>query len=388
MGSVKKSGSKQIQPGESQRRIRIGVYTVCIIVACLAAGGDFVKQRRPERIYPSPALTEVKHLSDYLPTLKNSRGDTELYIFDSRHEGGTVLVLGGTHPNEPAANVSAVVMLENIYVDQGKVIIIARANNSGFTATEPQEAFPHRFFIKARKGHRREFRVGSRFTNLLDGWPDPVVYQHHPSGQLLSGNETRNLNRAYPGRQDGTLTERVAFAITEIVRREKVDLVIDLHEAAPEYPVINAIVAHERAMDVASMTMIDLQMTGLDFNLEASPQNFHGLIHREIGDATEARVMLFESAGALQGRLRGVTDTLLITQSVDPLYYKAGQHGKLAVDFPESGIPLEVRVGRHLEAVNISIRTLGDFEPQKSINISRVPGYAEIQSHGVGFYLK
>src|ERR1035437_8775075 len=38
----------------------------------------------------------------------------------------------------------------------------------------------------------------------------------------------KNLNRAYPGRQDGTVSERIAFAITTQVI-EKADYVLDLH---------------------------------------------------------------------------------------------------------------------------------------------------------------
>src|ERR1039457_3267960 len=38
----------------------------------------------------------------------------------------------------------------------------------------------------------------------------------------------KNLNRVYPGRQDGTVSERIAFAITTQVI-EKADYVLDLH---------------------------------------------------------------------------------------------------------------------------------------------------------------
>ena len=378
---------KPLPADELRRRVRIAVYLLLILVACLSAGGDFMDQRRPTPIYPSSTLTKKGRLSDYLPSLRGSRGDSDVYIFKGRRPGGTVLILGGTHPNEPGANVTAVLMVENLQVERGRIIIIPCANASGFTATEPQEAFPMRFHYVNRAGKQRSFQVGSRFTNILDGWPDPVVYRHYPSGQLLSGNETRNLNRAYPGRRNGTLTERVAWAITELVRREEVDLMIDLHEAAPEYPVINAIVAHERAMDIAAMAVVELQMEGLEFRLEPSPENFHGLCHREVGDFTQAKVMLFESTGALQGRIRGVTDAELVTLSKDPLYHRAGRLGKLQVDFPEEGIPMEVRVGRHLEAVKTACKIFSEFEPEKTVAFSRIPDYEELQNHGVGFYL-
>jgi len=378
----------QVDPDEQRHRVRIGVYIFLIIFVCMAAGGDFMDQRRDEPIHPSFALTKTRRLSHYLASLRDKRGDAELYFYRGRQPGGTLLVLGGTHPNEPASNVAATLLVENLRVEQGRVIVITHANKSGFTATEPQEGFPEIFSFTNRRGRDRRFRVGSRYSNILDGWPDPVVYRHHPSGQVLSGPETRNLNRAFPGRPDGTLTERVAYAIAEVVRKEKVDLVIDLHEAAPEYPVINAIVAHERAMDIAAMATVELQVRGLNFNLEPSPPNFHGLSHREIGDFTSAKAILMESTGALQGRIRGPTTEDLVIGSVDDCYHKAHKLNKLAVDFPEEGVPMEVRVGRHLEGIKVICETMSMFEPDKGIVYSHVPDYEELNSHGVGFYLK
>jgi len=375
------------QPVKRRRRGAI-LYPLLALIACLAAGSEFLEQRRVETLQPSSSLTRTRRLSDYLPSLEGTRAESEAYFFDGDSAGGTLLVLGGTHPNEPAGFVSAALLVENLKVTRGRVIVLPRANASAFTATEPQEAYPATFSLTTRYDKPRSFRVGSRFTNILDGWPDPVVYRHYPSGQLLSGNETRNLNRAYPGRPDGTLTERTAYAIAELVRREKVDLVVDLHEAAPEYPVVNAIVAHERAMDLAAMASVDLQSEGLDFRLEPSPPNFHGLSHRELGDHTQAMAVLIEATGALQGRIRGKTDADLIIHSRDPMYTRAAKLGKLQAPFPETGIPLEERVGRHLEAVSALIRVMGEFQPDKAVSFSRIPTFSELQKRRVGFYFK
>lgn len=373
---------------DSNQLPRIIFYLFVITIACLVAGQDFTAQYKREKIHESIGLSGRKWLHDYLPSLKDTRGDTEVLFYDSGIEGGVVMVLGGTHPNEPAGYITAVVMVENLKVDQGKVIIIPRANASAFTATEPQEAFPGSITLTNRKGQPRQFRIGSRYTNMLDGWPDPIVYCHYPSGQLLSGAETRNLNRSYPGRKNGTLTERVAWAITEIVRKENVDLLIDLHEAAPEYPVINALVTHEKAKDIAAMASVDLDMRGINLRLEISPTNFHGLTHREIGDFTDAKAVLLETAGALQGRLRGPTDEDLVISSRDALYHRASELGKLEVDFPEEGLSLEIRVGRHLESILVLCETMSLFEPENAVSYSRVPNYDDVVKHGIGFYLR
>ncbi|MBU0507856.1 succinylglutamate desuccinylase/aspartoacylase family protein [bacterium] len=297
-----------------------------------------------------------------------------------------MLILGGAHPNEPAGYITAALLVENISVERGRVFVIPRANRSGFTHTEPGEAHPHFFEIPTPDGPRR-FRYGCRFTNPLDQWPDPEVYLHYPSGQRLSGTETRNLNRAFPGRASGNFTERLAFAITQLIEAERVDLVIDLHEASPEYPVINAIVAHERAMDVAALANLNLQAEGLQYSLEPSPTNFRGLTHREIGDATLAMAILMESANLMQGRLRGRCDAGLILDGQDPWYLSAARAGLVRVPYDETGIPLEVRVGRHLAGVQALTDALAFVSPDRAVSIRGIPSYADAQERGMGAYL-
>ena len=150
---------------------------------------------------------------------------------------------------------AAVLLVENVRVARGRLIVIPHANQSGFTHTEPLEAFPHTFGIPTAQGERR-FRLGMRLTNPLHQWPDPDLYSHFPSGEPLIGSEARNLNRAYPGRPDGRYTERLAHAIMAVALKEKADAVLDMHEAYPEYPIINMIVAHERAFEIATMTAV------------------------------------------------------------------------------------------------------------------------------------
>jgi predicted deacylase len=53
--------------------------------------------------------------------------------------------------------------------------------------------------------------------------------------------------RAFPSRPDGCFTGKIAFGITELVRRERVDLTVDLHEARPMNPIVNCVIFHERA---------------------------------------------------------------------------------------------------------------------------------------------
>lgn len=369
-----------------------GTYQAIALLILLGAfiawaGREFRKSQVAEPLYPAAGLTHTRHLSDYFRGVKGTRGDADVFVFEGAQPGGTVLVFGGTHPNEAAGYVTAALLLENVSVAQGRVIVIPRANNSGFTHTEAGEAFPQFYEVPTPAGPRR-FRYGSRFTNPLDQWPDPEVYLHYPSKQELSGAETRNQNRNFPGRADGTFTERVTHAITELVRQEHVDLVIDLHEASPEYPVIDAIVAHERAMDVAAMANLTLQSEGLSYALEPSPKNFHGLTHRELGDATEAMCVLMETANPMQGRLRGRMEPEKVVSGVDNYYLAASKAGLLHVPYDSTGVPLSVRVGRHLEGVRTLLDGYNMLYAERGIVIGGIPSYADLQAKGLGEFLK
>lgn len=370
--------------GNKKTGILILIFSA--IIAFLA-GKEFLKMREPEPIVTGEGVTSIQKLSDYLPSLKGTSGDSDIYVFKGEEEGGSTLVLGGTHGNEPSGLMAAILLVENAKVNKGTLYVIPRTNGSGLTHNDPQEGSPQRFHIKTPFGERW-FRYGSRATNPLDQWPDPDVYVHAASGQNLSGSETRNINRAYPGRPDGTYTEKMAYAITELIRKNNINLTIDLHEASPEYPVINAIVSHEKAMGIASQVAMNLEFEDIAISLEPSPVNLRGLTHRELGDYTDTYAVLMESANAAQGRLRGRTDEALVLTGIDDRYVEAQKLGRLYVPYDENGHPLEERVGRHLSGVMQFITVMGENEPDKEMIVENVPIYADLMENGIGQYLK
>jgi len=358
------------------------------LLVCALSARDFLSQRRPEPLVPGAGVTRVEALSRWHPPLAGGRGDTEVYFLEGAAPGGTALVLGGVHPNEPAGLLAAVLLVENARLQSGRMIVIPRSNASAFCATEPQEGHPQRYRIASRNGGLREFRLGSRLSSPLDQWPDPEITIHHPSGQALSGNETRNLNRCFPGRPRGSFTEQVAWSITRLIEDEGVDLLIDLHEASVEYPVINAMVAHERAGDLAAAAVFGLEMRGFEFSLEPSPRKLHGLSHRELGDRFETLyAVLMESANPIQGRLRGRTGIQQIIQGTDSCYVRAGRIGMNQVEFPPAGIPIERRVARHLAGVEELLNALSLLDPRKSIRISDLPPTTRLLREGLGPWL-
>jgi predicted deacylase len=355
------------------------------LLICFLSGLKFLSMQKKEDVFPTEGLTSKKMLSSYFQRLKNTRGDTEVYIYEGQEKGGNLFVQGGAHPNEPAGFITAVLLIENIQVTKGKIIIIPRANNSGFTHSDPQEGNPQRYSIETSVG-RRSFRFGSRLTNPIHQWPDPTLYIN-PAGQKLSGTESRNLNRCYPGRKNGRLTEKVAYGIMELFKKEKIDLAIDLHESAPEYPVINAIVFHENSEELAALALMELQLEGFEFSLEFSPKNLRGLSHREWGDNTQAMAILLESANASHGRLKGKTSPALILEGKDKNYTKAAKLGRLFVPYSEEGIPLKLRVARHLAAVKSILSSLAELHPEKRIEIKNMPSSSEVREKGIGPFL-
>lgn len=362
-----------------------GLALIMTAVLCFFPGRSFQAMHRPEPVYPDSGLTAKRWLSDYFPSLKNTHGDTEVYVFRGAEKGANLLVLGGTHPNEPAGMVTSVLLVENIRPKRGSVIIVPRANASGFTHSDPQEGNPQRFAIPTASGQRL-FRLGSRLTNPVDQWPDPAVYVN-PAGQTLSGNEVRNLNRCYPGRAKGLLTERIAFGIMELIRKEKIDLGIDLHESAPEYPVINAIVFHENSSELAALALMELQSEGFDIRLEASPVNLRGLSHREWGDHAGIKAVLLETPNASHGRLKGKPSSSLIVDGKDKFYAKASRLGRLFVTYGEEGIPLSFRVAQHLAGIKALLNALAEVEPDKVIEVDNMPASAEVRQKGIGAFL-
>ncbi|MCL1940403.1 MAG: succinylglutamate desuccinylase/aspartoacylase family protein [Synergistaceae bacterium] len=357
------------------------------LLVCWLAARDFMKMWEEDAVIPVPEFKKAM-LSDYLPKIGGTPLDTAVYIQDSGKPGGTVFVLGGTHPNEPSGWLTAVLFLENARVSEGRLIVLPFAMNSGFRHNFPQEASPSFIHIPLPGGGNRKFRYGSRDMQHTIMWPAPDIYIHKPSGQELAGNESKNLNRNYPGDPDGSPAEQIGFAIMELIRKEKVDLAFDLHEASPEYPVIDAIVAHERSMELAAAAAMELKGMDIEFRLEPSPPKLRGLSHREWGDGTDTMPILMETGNPSQGRLRGRTDEALVLTGKDKAYVKARDLGILFIPYADGDQPLDLRVARHVTAIRVFMETLEFYFDDKNFSIEGIPDYDDILKNGVGAYLK
>lgn len=362
---------------------------LCVIAFCMAVAGYLFWEHRnyKEPVVVSEYITEVKKLSDYSDVVKGTVNDCNVYIFDSGVEGGTFLIWGSTHPEEPAGVMAASLMVENLKVTQGKVIIIDRENNSASTNTRVGEAYP-RFFTYETEWGTKIWRFGDRHANQLDSWPDPEVYIHYPSGQTLANVDIRNTNRNWPGKANGLLTERTNYAVMELIRQEGVDMTLDFHEAELEYTVENTIVVHEKGQAVAAMVSMDLTANTFDVpvGMEFSPTALHGLSHREVGDYSDAASYLVEVAEPMLDRIRGITDEELLMSGKDRFVMMAGDRKLLYAPIDENGWPIEKRVARHIAVATKIIEVNNTVNPDQVITIEGIPTYEEIMANGLAPY--
>ena len=81
-------------------KIALGV----LFAALLLAGGIplYKHHRFRTPVVAGPGVTRVLRLSEFLPSLKGTAGDTNVYVLEGREPGGAALFMAGTHPNEPA----------------------------------------------------------------------------------------------------------------------------------------------------------------------------------------------------------------------------------------------------------------------------------------------
>lgn len=338
---------------------------------------------------------KVKKLSDYSDVIEpGSVNDCNVYIYDSGVPGGCMFIQGGTHPEEPVGVMAAEVFTQNAKVTKGKLIVVHRMNTSGSMVTRLGEAYPRFWHIPTAWGQMK-WRMGDRHGSPLDSWPDPEVYIHYPSGQNLAYLDVRNLNRCWPGRANGLMVERTCHAFMELIRKEGVNMTMDLHEAELEYPVENTIVAHQAGSDVAAMTsmMLTSQTFDIPIGMEFSPKSLHGLSHREIGDATtdEAGVthtvsFLTEVAEPMLDRIRGITDEELLLSGKDRFVMKAGDHKLLYAPIDENGWPAVKRVARHVTTTMTIITVNNMVHPDQTIEVTGVPSYQDIMTNGIGAY--
>ncbi|HDP98932.1 MAG TPA: hypothetical protein ENN22_07105 [bacterium] len=125
--------------------------------------------------------------------MKNTPYQTPVFLFDSQKNGSVVLIVGGTHGDEPAGCEAAhrlLSFLSNVELLQGKIFIIPEANK--IAVSENKRRIPVPQDVDREKG---------------------------------------NLNRCFPGDSEGLPMEQMAHEVTNLIRSQQVELFMDLHES-------------------------------------------------------------------------------------------------------------------------------------------------------------
>ena len=315
-------------------------------------------------VRPGPGV-QVRRLSDYFPGISKTPGETAVYILAGAKPGGTVLVTGGTHGNEIAGSMAAIALVEKARVAKGRLIVVPYANNSASTYKDPlRPDGPRSFTIKTASGERT-FMIGARLTRPgHQGEADP------PQGKTAASDSglpisPRDLDRQYPGKADGNLTQRIAYGIISLLKQENVDIAFDLHEAPPGSRLAMMIVANPKNVELGAEAVLTLEAEGLAMKLEESSATFRGLSHREWGDETRARAFLFETPNPASRK----------ESPGDPL--------------GDAEWPLAKRVGIHLEAIGAILGAYNDAAEEGSrIEIGNLPKLEEIMKTGLGSVLR
>ena len=383
-GAPARSPSSRGRGGTARKLLFIALGLLLLVLS----GRGFYRHRHMEEpVVLGSGVTEVKKLSDYFDGVRGTVNDCNVYFLEGREPGATLFVMGGTHPEEPAARLAAWILTENAVMEAGRLIVVLSANRSATTVTRVGGAYPPDFTIETDWG-AQTFRMGDRWANPLDQWPDPEVYIHYPSRQYLAYADIRNLNRAWPGRPNGSLTERTTYAFMELIRQEGVDIFIDLHEAELQYPVISTIVTHESGQELS--TFVSMMLSDMEFNMgmEYSPVNLHGLSHREVGDHSDAISLLFEAPEPFLDATRGRTTREQLLTGKDEFVVKAGEAGLLFERIDENGWPIDVRVGRHTSSVLMTMESWTELNPDRPLICAGVPRYDEVIASGLGHWLR
>ena len=70
------------------------------------------------------------------------------------------------------------------------------------------------------------------------------------------------------------------------------------------------------------------------------------------------------------------------------MYHIGANLGELHVPYDSTGIPIELRVGRHLAAVTKIINIFSQYNPGRAVVFKNIPDFDQLMEKGLGAYFK
>jgi len=132
----------------------------------------------------SPVYGDINNYSFNI--MKDSMFNTTVYVNDSGKEGSTILVIGGVHGDE-VAGIHAAENLISYTPKKGTLIVIPKAN-----------------MVACNNNNRTEYYMD-------------------------------DLNRSFLGSENGTVTQKLAWEIVNVIKEFKPAMIVDLHESRGKY---------------------------------------------------------------------------------------------------------------------------------------------------------
>jgi len=172
--------------------IRTLVSSALILIFCLYGCAGYVYEGT-QTAAAIRAQIKTRQEVQRIKLMAGTAYQTSVFIFDSEIPGPAVLIIGGTHGDEPAGYEAALRLVDRFFnekIKKGKLFILPEANRISV------------------HNYQRRVRVSY-------GW--------HP--------EKGNLNRCYPGSAGGLPMEQLAKQIQDLVVENNISVLIDLHEA-------------------------------------------------------------------------------------------------------------------------------------------------------------
>ena len=167
----------------------IGLLSSCGSVETSPSDSTQVSDSQSD-VISSTEESNITNTVDTWKILEGSIYETTVYKFTSNVPGKKCVIVGGIHGDE-VAGWKAALQLKERRNFVGEVLIIPQAS---IFACKREERYPGR-------------------------------------GSPVNGVTYKDLNRHFPGKADGNVTQQISYAISETVKDFNPDVVIDLHES-------------------------------------------------------------------------------------------------------------------------------------------------------------
>ena len=70
------------------------------------------------------------------------------------------------------------------------------------------------------------------------------------------------------------------------------------------------------------------------------------------------------------------------------MYLKAAAIGLVRIPYDSAGVPIRVRVGRHLAGIRALLDAFNAKFPERQAIVDNIPTYSDLEEHDLGYYLR